>query len=191
MAVNEEHFDPVVVLSEDISLVFMSTAHTRGLAQFMRDPDVAKFVPWSSLPVERVIQKANTDIAKNGALYAIEAKGSFAGFFTIFPSPDPEYPALVEVGYGLLPEFRGQGIVDLAFEFVADLREKNPDAEFGLCIHDDNKASISVAKRLGFTSTEDLSLGGQGIPPRFMIASSKDQGFEGFWGWIVLTVALG
>jgi len=103
------------------------------------------------------INKVNENINKNDSLYwaiTLSDKNILVGTICLFGFSDDNYKC--EIGYELLTNFQGQGIMKEAVEKVIDyalnaIKVKNIEA----FLHRDNQSSIKLLEKLSFRKSNE------------------------------------
>lgn len=122
------------------------------------DDEVQRFIPWAKESKSHYIERVNRDRDTRGPRYGVRLGDKLVGHIAIFPSHDTR--GVIEIGYLLSQEARGQKIIDRVVPVCEDLViSSNPGARLALCINDDNQASKRVAERLGYVPSDSFSSG--------------------------------
>ncbi|HEX6171826.1 MAG TPA: GNAT family N-acetyltransferase [Chitinophagaceae bacterium] len=103
------------------------------------------------------ISKVNENISKNDSLYwaiTLSDKNILVGTICLFAFSDENYKC--EIGYELLTNFQGQGIMKEAVEKVIDyafntIKVKKIEAS----LHRDNQSSIKLLEKLSFRNSNE------------------------------------
>ena len=126
------------------------------------DPEIQEFyVTWvaGAKTEEEIAERIRGFNDRQGLRYGILLDGELVGYLGAFKSPqgrmsDKEY----DMGYFCDPTKRGQGIIPRSVTALMKELVENRGAEsFALYIADRNGPSQAVAKKLGFTRTDEVA----------------------------------
>ena len=96
------------------------------------------------------------------------------GFFIRDRGLDPDWDAVPEAGWVLVPELHGRGMGFEAVRAAHDWFDRVITGPLACLVHPDNVASLRIADRLGYTRVRDLTY--QDRPARMMLRKSVPQG---------------
>lgn len=124
------------------------------------DGDIStKYVTWlaGATSAEDIAERTADFNSRKALRYAIVADGVLVGYVGAWQHHfDPE-SAEYDLGYFCDPQHRGQGLVTAATNHLMDLLVRHMNARsFALYINDENTGSQAVAKKLGYTRTEEV-----------------------------------
>jgi ribosomal-protein-alanine N-acetyltransferase len=155
------NFNPFPVLSTDrLTLRQLAISDDKDIFTLRTDPEINKFLNRQlSNTVDdarNFIKQVNENIDNNNSLYwAITLRGSnaFAGTICLFGFSDENRKC--EIGYELLTNFQGQGIMKEAVEKVIDyafntIEVKRIDAY----LHRDNQRSVNLLEKISFKQSD-------------------------------------
>lgn len=142
--------------TERLRLVRFERAHAADLFRLMNDPDWLRFIG------DRGIRNIDDAIVQIEARYDAHFREHGFGFCAVTDKQHGHMIGLcglikrdtlpeVDLGYALLPEFRGQGYVqEIALACLQYARQQLGRREVLAIVNDDNQRSIAVLTRLGF-----------------------------------------
>jgi ribosomal-protein-alanine N-acetyltransferase len=151
------NFIPFPILTTDrLTLRQLSTTDKQNIFTLRSSPEINKYLDRQpSKTIEDAINFINTinnSIKKNDALYwAITLTNSktFVGTICLFDFSEEKNKC--EIGYELLTDFQGQGIMKEAAEKVIDyVFETMKMQKIEACTHIDNQHSTKLLEKLGF-----------------------------------------
>ena len=151
-------FPHEVVVDEEVVLSDFASEDASRLEEITQDEASRTYIEWTKEDKTAYIERTTRSRDGRGPRYAIRYNGELVGHLAIFPSPD--VLGVIEIGYLLSGEFRGNGIVARTLPIGEGLvRAHMPRMKVGLCINDANGPSKRVAERAGFMPTETISDG--------------------------------
>lgn len=154
---NFDHFPDQVEIKEGYWLRQLLVEDAADLqAMFDGDTNASRYIPWASEDKTRYISRVRRDMRTRGPRYGLVHEEHVWGVVSIFPSDG--MLGVVEIGYVLHRDVRGQGLAVLATKKAQELvASMLPDARVALAIDDTNKASIRIATKLGYVPTDTIS----------------------------------
>jgi RimJ/RimL family protein N-acetyltransferase len=96
-------------------------------------------------------RKEITEGVKGGTTFAIEVNGEFAGFIHLELNKKPHYKHSADVGYGIMPQFRGKGLATKVLKAITSygFNKLGLKRIWGSC-RTFNKASARVLEKAGY-----------------------------------------
>lgn len=126
------------------------------------EPDISKYyVTWTAgvSSKQDVEDRINNFVESHAARYGIFFQGNLVGYIGIWKVESNVHEDEYDIGYFCDPKYRGQGIVSRASSaLIAAATEHLKVSSFALYIADRNQASQAVAKKLGFSRTEETAV---------------------------------
>jgi RimJ/RimL family protein N-acetyltransferase len=151
-------FPHVIHVDDEIVLNDFTAQDAHRLTEIASDEAVQTYIPGAKEDMTAYIARTSRNRDFRGPRYAIRYKDELAGHFAIFPSPD--VLGVIEMGYVLAIEQRGNGVVSRIMPIGERLvGQYLPNMKVGLCINDENDASKRTATRMGFVPTDTISGG--------------------------------
>jgi len=155
-------FTPFPILTtERLTLRQLVSNDEQAIFNLRSDREINKYLdrPISNTidDARNFINKVNENIIKSNALYwaiTFSDKNILVGTICLFGFSDEDYKC--EIGYELLTNFQGQGIMKEAAEKVIDygfniIRVQKIEA----FLHRDNQSSIKLLEKLSFTNSNE------------------------------------
>lgn len=101
-------------------------------------------------PLEKIISFQRDIISKNGpAYYAIDGD-SVVGWCDVFPEENPRLRHCGNLGMGILPEFRGQGIGSKLLQKVIEHAKIFGLEKIELKVYTSNLSAVALYKKFDF-----------------------------------------
>lgn len=124
------------------------------------DGDIStKYVTWvaGAESADDITQRIAEFNLRRALRYAIIVDDKVVGYVGAWQHHfDPE-SAEYDLGYFCDPQYRGQGLVAASAGHMMDLLVRHTNAQsFALYINDQNTGSQAIAKKLGYTRTEEV-----------------------------------
>ncbi|MCA9309042.1 GNAT family N-acetyltransferase [Candidatus Saccharibacteria bacterium] len=148
------------VVNDDCSLRVLRPDDAERIFEILQaDSDIStKYVTWlaGATSAEDIAERTADFNSRKALRYAIVADGTLVGYVGAWQHHfDPE-SAEYDLGYFCDPQYRGQGLVTASTNHLMDLLVQHMNAQsFALYINDHNTGSQAVAKKLGYTRTEE------------------------------------
>ncbi len=145
-------------IDDDLMVHKITSLDIEWLVEFATDTKINRYIPWAkdintkeaSL---RLIEMWKTN--KRTVRYVIESSGVACGYIGIWPDTEG---AAYQTGSGLLPEYRGKGIVNKAFVAIEqELLAKNDIQEFAAYVDETNISSRRMLIKRGYVPTESFN----------------------------------
>ncbi len=140
---------------------------------FWQNSDVVRFITGAPIPREqswrRLLGTAGHWQLLGFGFFALEdrATGQFigeAGFQEMRRDLQPSIEGTLETGWGLLPAFQGRGYATEGLRAAMTwAAEAHPDMDYSCITSPENKASLNVARKLGFAESASGSYAGKPV----------------------------
>ena len=157
-----KNFTPFpVLITERLTLRQLSINDAQGIFTLRSDKEISKYlgrqVSETIEDVENFINKISESTKKNESIYwviTITNSGTFVGTICLFNFSN-EYDKC-EIGYELLTDFQGQGIMKEAAEKVIDFAFNIIEIKkIEAFTHNGNTNSTNLLKKLNFKKSEE------------------------------------
>lgn len=157
------NFIPFPILTTDrLTLRQLSTADKQNIFTLRSSPEINKYLDRQpSNTIEdaiNFINAINNSIKKNDSLYwaiALTNSNIFAGTICLFNFSAEKNSC--EIGYELLTDFQGQGImIEAAEKVIAYVFETMKLQKIEAFTHIDNRHSTKLLEKLGFKKSTDV-----------------------------------
>lgn len=148
-----------ILTTERLTLRQLTTEDQKDVFALRSDPEINKYLDRQpSKTIEdaiNFINKVNENVAKNNALYwaisVTEAK-TFVGTICLFDFSDDKNSC--EIGYELMPEFQGQGLMKEATQVVIDYVFQTLKLNKIVAVtHCDNQNSTNLLTKFNFVKS--------------------------------------
>ena len=155
-------FTPFPILTtERLTLRQLAIADEQGIFTLRSDSEINKYLDRKiSITIDdarNFINMVNENINKNNSLYwaiTLSNRKTLTGTICLFGFSDEDDKC--EIGYELLTNFQGQGIMKEAIEKVIDYAFNTIKVQkIEECIHKDNKSSIKLVEKLSFRNSNE------------------------------------
>lgn len=153
--------ETVLVPDSNLALRRFEVSDAGTLLEIATEEATAKYVPWAKFVTDMETSRDRIDKFHDQwqqgsrARFLITKNGEACGYFGVWPDSEP---GIYEIGYALLPQYRGKGIVAQVINAIEEVAATRLEAT-GLVAHIDaaNEASLHVIAKHGFHSTDKFN----------------------------------
>lgn len=153
--------ETILVPDSDLALRRFEASDAETLLEIATEEATAKYVPWAKFVTDMEVSRGRIDKFHDQwqqgsrARFLITENGEACGYFGIWPDSEP---SIYEVGYALLPQYRGKGIVAQVMNAIEEVAITRLEAT-GLVAHIDeaNETSQHAITRQGFQPTDKFN----------------------------------
>lgn len=151
----------ILIPDSDLALRCFEPGDAETLLRIATEEATAKYVPWAKFVTDMEASRGRIDKFHDQwqqgsrARFLITENGEACGYFGIWPDDEP---GIYEVGYALMPQCRGKGIVAQVMNAIEEVATTRLEAT-GLVAHIDeaNETSQRAITRQGFQSTDKFN----------------------------------
>lgn len=153
--------ETVLIPGSDLALRRFEESDAGTLLEIAAEEATAKYVPWAKFVTDMETSRDRINRFHEQwqqglrARFLITKNGEPYGYFGIWPDNEPD---MYEVGYAVLPRYRGKGIITQVLDAIEEVAMTNLKAA-GLVAHIDesNEASQRVITKQGFHPTDKFN----------------------------------